>query len=154
MEKYLEVVLDALKPKPTVSIHFLNFSDGRSRASTALNLLSLPPNIFRAPRLISKSARLLSNKGEDAVQLRQMYSHLVEDTLLLAEQVEPYKKRRSFLKFNQVTTLTVLAVPSACDLMLDALLGLLSLGESIDSLDILLKRGNTNVRNQLTYILA
>ncbi|MCJ1435688.1 snoRNA-binding rRNA-processing protein utp10 [Xylographa pallens] len=132
MEKYLEVVLDSLKSKPTVSSHFLTFSDGRSRASTALNLLSLPPNIFRAPRLILRSARLLSNKSEDAVQLRQIYSHLVENTLLLAEQVQPYKK-----------------LPSTCDLMLDALLGLLSLGESIDSLDILLKRGNTNVQRQV-----
>ena len=43
--------------------------------------------------------------------------------------------------------LTVVVVSSACNVMLDALLGLLSLGESINSLDVLLKRGNTNVRN-------
>ncbi|MCJ1284859.1 snoRNA-binding rRNA-processing protein utp10 [Xylographa opegraphella] len=132
MEKYLEVVLDSLKPKPTVSSHFLTFGDGRTRTSTAMNLLSLPPNIFRAPRLISRSARLLSDKSDDVVQLRQIYSNLVEATLLLAEQVRPYTK-----------------LPSACDLMLDALLGLLSLGESINSLEILLKRGNTNVQRQV-----
>ncbi|MCJ1402119.1 snoRNA-binding rRNA-processing protein utp10 [Xylographa trunciseda] len=132
MEKYLGVILDSLKPKPTVSNNFLTFNDGRTRASTALNLLSLPPNIFRAQRLISRSARLLSKKNEDAEQFRQIYARLVEDTLLLAEQVQPYKK-----------------LPSACDLMLDALLGLLSLGESISSLDALLKRGNINVQRQV-----
>ena len=96
MDKYLEVVLDCLKPKPTVSIHLLTFSDGPTRASTALNLLSLPPNIFCAQRLVSKSARLLSINGDSAEKIRQIYSHLVEETLLLAEQVQPYKKRELF----------------------------------------------------------
>ncbi|MCJ1475512.1 snoRNA-binding rRNA-processing protein utp10 [Lambiella insularis] len=132
LEKYLDVIIDSLKPKATISSYFLTFSDGRTRPSIALNLLSLPPQIFRTQRLLSKSARVLAKKDKEADQLRLIYSRLVEQTLLLADQVQPYA-----------------TLPGACDQMLDALLSLLSLEESIASLDTLLKRGNDHIRRQV-----
>lgn len=96
VDKYLEVALDSLKPKPTYSSHLLGFNNGRTPASSVLNLLSLPPHIFRGNRLISRTAKLLPTIGEDADQdadqLRLVYARLVQQTLLLADQVQPYKK--------------------------------------------------------------
>jgi len=103
VDKYLEVALDSLKPKPTASGHLLGFGDGRTPASSVLNLLSLPPQIFRGRRLISRTAKLLLTTGQDADQLRQVYARLVQQTLLLADQVQPYKK----CMCHQVVTLAV-----------------------------------------------
>lgn len=93
LEKYLEVVIDSLKPKRTIPSQLLTVNDGRTRPSSALNLLSLAPQMFRNQRLVSKSARVLSAKGEDTAELRVVYSRLVEQILLLADQVQPYAKR-------------------------------------------------------------
>ena len=146
MDKYLEVALDFLKPKPTTSSHLLGFDDGRSRASTVLNLLSLPPQIFRGHRLTSRTAKLLLTAGQDAEQLRRVYAQLVQRTLLLADQVQPYKKCKHLLRFifSAVLTGTMSIVPNACDETLDALLKVLSLEESINSLQTLLNQGNDN----------
>ena len=95
MEKYLEVALDSLMPKPTLSGYLLSFDDDRTRASAVLNLMSLPALVFRGQRLQSKTAKILLAEHPDAEQLRKLYARLVEQTLVLSDQVQPYKKRKS-----------------------------------------------------------
>jgi U3 small nucleolar RNA-associated protein 10 len=136
MNRYLEVAIDCLKPKPSISGSLLSLDDGRTRASTVLSLLSLPTEIFRAQHLISKAAKTLYAKAEDAKQLHQVYAQLVGSTLTLAGQIEPY-----------------MSLPKACDELLDSLLGLFSLEEIIDSLHILLLQGNDSVRRQVLRTL-
>ena len=98
MERYLEVVLDSLKPKPTFSSHLLTFGDGRTPASTALTLLPIPAQIFRAPRLISKVAKVLRIDDQETLEVRKLYSQLIEQTLRLAEQLQPYENRMFIMK--------------------------------------------------------
>jgi len=149
MDKYLEIALDSLKPKPTISGHLLSFDDGRTRASTVLNLLSLPPQIFRGHRLVSRTAKLLLKTSQETDQLRQIYARLVQQTLLLADQVQPYKKCKYHPSIVSTVILTWVTVPKACDEILDALLNVLSLEESINSLETLLNQGNDNVSCQI-----
>ena len=141
----MEVILDSLKPKPTLSGHLLSFDDGRTRATTVLNLLSLPAPILRGQRLRLKTEKVLLAGRPDAEQLRKLYARLVEQTLLLSDQVQPYKKRKSLSESPLACELTRKVVPKACDDMLDALLGLLSLEESMSSLQDLLVQDNDNV---------
>ena len=132
MEKYLDVVLDSLKPKPTVSNYLLNSADDRTQASMAYNLLLLLPQIFGSQKLVSKLAKALSIESTEAHRLRRVYSRIVEQTILLADQTHTFKK-----------------LPEACDQVLDATIGLLTLQESIISLQILLDQGNYKVRRQV-----
>ena len=145
MEKYLEVALDLLKPKPILSSHLLSFDDGRTRATTVLNLLLLPALVFRGQRLQSKIEKILLAGHPDVEQLRKLYARLVEQTLILSDQVQPYKKRKPHSENQLKCELIRKVVPKACDDMLDALLCLLSLEESMSSLKGLLMQGNDDV---------
>ena len=98
MAKYLDVVLDSLKPKPAFSSHLLIFGDGRTRASIALTLLPILAQIFRAPRLISKVAKVLRTDDQESLEVRKLYSQLIEQTLRLAEQLQPYQNCMSIMQ--------------------------------------------------------
>ena len=133
VDRYIEVVLDTLKPKPTsVSQHLVSHENGRNKASAAVALLQLPAQLLRAPRLTSTIVKLLVRDDKGAEEIRSTYSHLVRQTLALSTQSSSFKK-----------------LPAACDLFLDALLGLLPIDESIRSLEHLLADGDEGVKRQV-----
>ena len=93
MERYLNAIVDALSPKPTLLEHFLSFSDLKTPEVFALNLLSLPPRILRSHRLVSRAAKILvrQDSGDDATAIRQSYSQMVEQSLLLTAKAKHQK---------------------------------------------------------------
>ena len=143
MERLLGVVLDSLKPKPTISTLLLGSNDQRTRASTGVLLLSLPMQIFSTQRLISKIAKVLEKEDHESIEVRKIYSQMMEQTLQLVEQAQPYKKCMCIDNPDLAYLLSFLIVPAACDQLLHALLGLLSMHESINSLETLLDGGNS-----------
>lgn len=144
MDKYLEIIIDCLKPKPTISAHLLHVADGETYLAKALNLLTLPPRIFRMQRLMSKTARSLTKQDDEALEIRKLYSRMVERTLILADQMQQYRTCKH-ANHSSMAHSNVKIAPIACNQILDALLGLLSLRETLSSLDALLKQGTSDV---------
>ena len=88
MEKYIETVIDCLKPEPKLSSTLITLGDGQTRASAALNLLSLPSKIFYAQCLATKVGKVLSKGDESALELRSLYSRMIEQMLSLLGLLE------------------------------------------------------------------
>ena len=93
-ELYLNVIIDILNPKPGLSEQLLSFSSAKTPEVAALNLLSLPPRTLCSHRLASRTAKTLANpeSEKDATTIRQSYSRMVEQTLLLMGKVKQQKQ--------------------------------------------------------------
>jgi U3 small nucleolar RNA-associated protein 10 len=132
--KYLELVRDVLKPKPTYSTVLLTASDeGTSDPHhIALHELTLLPYLLSQKRLISQTAKLLDRDDMDAARIRDLYSTLLENLLALADTLKDHKK-----------------LHSACGDVLESLLGLLSTSEFVKSVEGLLDRPNEALRRKI-----
>lgn len=132
--KYLELISDVLKPKPTFSAILLGANDeGRlDPHQAALNLLSLLPQLLSQPRLVSRTAKVLDQDDMDAARVRDIYSTLLESLLTLADSL----KGQSSLHV-------------ACGDILESLLGLLSTNEFVKSVESLLDRPNESLRRKI-----
>ena len=60
--------------------------------TTALNLLSLPSEILATRQLVDSVGKTLSKQGAEATTLRDIYSRLIEQTLLLVNEVKTNEK--------------------------------------------------------------
>jgi U3 small nucleolar RNA-associated protein 10 len=132
--KYLDLVKDVLKPKPTYSAVLLNANDdGVSNpleiASTELSLL---PDLLSQKRLITQTGKLLERDDMDAARVRDMYSILLENLLALADLLKEQKR-----------------LHSTCGDVLESLLGLLSTSEFVKSVEGLLDRPNESLRRKI-----
>jgi U3 small nucleolar RNA-associated protein 10 len=132
--KYLDLVSDVLKPKPTISSVLLSVSDSGAKDAhrTALNQLTLLPHLLSQKRLIDQTGKLLEGDDMDAARVRDLYSALLENLLGLADT----------LKSNK-------ALHNACGDVLESLLGLLSTSEFVKSVESLLDRPNEELRRKI-----
>jgi U3 small nucleolar RNA-associated protein 10 len=132
--KHLELIVDILKPKPTFSTILLGGNDDKDAdpLKTALDELCLLPHILSQKRLVSKTGKLLDRDDMDAARVRDLYSHLLENVLALAD-----------------TTKTQTSLHGACGDVLESLLGLLSTSEFVKSVESLLDRPNESLRRKV-----
>lgn len=131
--KYLDLVGDVLKPKPTYSTVLLNANDEsvQDPQRCALNELQLLPHLLSQKRLILQTAKLLDRDDMDAARIRDLYSTLLENILGLADIVKDHKR-----------------LHGACGDVLESLLGLLSTREFVKSVEGLLDRPNESLRRK------
>jgi len=132
MERYLEVILDARKPKPTFSTSLLMTNKNGNVEVTAVNMLQLPIKILGDQQLASKVTQKLNKDGEDAATIRSSYAQLLEKIFLLAEQSKGNKK-----------------LDVSCMRILDASLSLPPIRELTDTLQHLLAHTNDSIRRQV-----
>ena len=97
IDKYLDLTLDALKLRPTISEHFLNLNSTHPIESTIVNLISLPIQILRTDRLKSETARILTKQDGDASKLRDMFSQVIEKVLHLTTEAQQRKSCEKLL---------------------------------------------------------
>lgn len=132
--RFLDLVADLLKPKPTISIALLgtNTSNVTDLHRVALNQLNLLPYLLSQRRLIVQTGKLLERDDMEAGRVREHYSSLLENLLALADSVKSEK-----------------SLHSACGDVLQALLGLLSTSEFVKSVESLLSNPNTDLRRKI-----
>ncbi|KAG0646851.1 U3 small nucleolar RNA-associated 10 [Hyphodiscus hymeniophilus] len=132
--KYLELVWDVLKPKPTYSAVLLTANEEGSSDPhrIALHELTLLPHLLTQKRLITQTAKLLDHDDMDAARIRELYSTLLESLLALADTMKGRKR-----------------IHSACGDVLESLLGLLSTSEFVKSVEGLLDRPNESLRRKI-----
>jgi len=132
--KYLDLVKDVLKPKPTYSTVLLNANDDgvSDPLEIAFTELSLLPDLLSQKRLITQTGKLLERDDMDAARVRDMYSTLLESLLALADLLKEQKR-----------------LHSACGDVLESLLGLLSTSEFVKSVEGLLDRPNESLRRKI-----
>lgn len=136
--KYLDLVADVLKPKPSFSSVLLGTNeDGTSDPSkTATNELILLSHLLSQKRLVSQTGKLLNRDDMDAARVRDLYSTLLENILALADTLKDQKR----LHF-------------ACGEVLESLLGLLSTSEFVKSVEGLLDRPSESLRRKVLLSL-
>lgn len=132
MERYLEVILDARRPKPTFSASLLMTNKSISGESTALNMLQLPIVILSDQSLASKVTKKLNEEGEDAATIRSSYAQMLEEIFLISEQSKGSRK-----------------LEVSCMRVLDASLSLPPIRELIDTLQHLLTSTDGSIRRQV-----
>lgn len=132
--KYLDLIRDILKPKPTISNMLLSTSDSSTRDPhhMALTQLTLLPYLLSQRKLIDQMGKLLQRDDMDSSRLRDIYSSLMEHILSLADSLKGERR-----------------LHSACGDVLESLLGLLSTSEFIKSVESLLDRPNGNLRRKI-----
>lgn len=132
--KYLDLVRDVLMPKPTVSNVLLSVSESSSKDShqSAQALLELLPHLLSHKRLVMQTSRILERDDMDAARVREVYSVLLKDLLLLADTLK-----------------TDRSLHSACGDVLASLLGLLSTSEFVKSVESLLDGPNEDLRRKI-----
>jgi U3 small nucleolar RNA-associated protein 10 len=132
--KYLDLVGDVLKPKPTYSTILLNANDEglADPKRIASNELALLPHLLSQKRLASQTGKLLDRDDMDAARIRDLYSTLLENILALADTLRDQKR-----------------LHGACGDILESLLGLLSTSDFIKSVEGLLDRPNESLRRKI-----
>jgi len=134
VEKYLEMVGDILKPKPTFSNILLSANEGGDSEpyQIASNELALLPYLLSQQRLAVNTGKLLERDDMDAARIRELYSSLLEHILALADAHRDHKR-----------------LNSACGDVLNSLLGFLSIGQFVKSVEGLLDRPNELLRRKI-----
>jgi U3 small nucleolar RNA-associated protein 10 len=134
VSKYLDLVSDILKPKPTISSMLLSTSDStvKDPNRVALNQLILLPHLLAQRKLIDQVGKLLERDDMDSSRIRDLYSALLENLLALADSVKDGKR-----------------LHSACGDVLESLLGLLSTSEFVKAVESLLDRPNDDLRRKV-----
>lgn len=132
--KYLDLVGDVLKPKPTYSSVLLNANDDgiSDPKRIALNEIALLPHLLSQKRLVAQTGKLLDRDDMDAARIRDLYSTLLENVLTLADTLKDQKR-----------------LHSACGDILETLLGLLSTRDFVKSVESLLDRPNDSLRRKI-----
>ncbi|EHK98056.1 putative U3 small nucleolar RNA-associated protein 10 [Glarea lozoyensis 74030] len=136
--KYLDLVSDILKPKPTYSVAILNTNDdGLSDPSAvAFAEMRLLPAILSQRALVKQAGKILERDDMDSSRIRDLYSSLLESILGLADVVKEEAQ-----------------LHSSCGDILEALLGLLSTSEFLKSAEDLLNRPNDSLRRKILRAL-
>lgn len=134
VSKYLDLVSDVLKPKPTISSMLLSTSDStvKDLNRVALSQLILLPHLLSQRKLIDQVGKLLERDDMDSSRIRDLYSALLENVLGFADTVKDDKR-----------------IHSACGDVLESLLGLLSTSEFVKAVDSLLDRPNDDLRRKV-----
>lgn len=132
--KYLDLVTDVLKPKPTNSALLLGTNDDKASepSKTAFSVISLLPHLLSQKRLVSDTAKILERDDMDAAKIRELYSQLLENLLSFADTVKQQKRMHG-----------------ACGDVLESLLKLLTTSEFVKAIESLLDRPNESLRRKI-----
>ena len=96
ISKYIDLVGDALKPKRTISERLLSLGADGNADSVLADLLLLPTQMLSSSRLITRTAKLLSKKNGDDVEIvRHCYDYMLEQVLSIMARIKEKKKRIS-----------------------------------------------------------
>lgn len=142
VKKYLDIILDSLKSQPVVSRVLLSFEPSRSRPIAARNLVSFLPKVLRNTALISQISRLLSHAHQDAPRFREIYSEVLQRAILLSEETSSSPDCK---QGRNPTSLLIPSVSICGNDLLDALLSMLDMQESVNSLVYLMNSEATGV---------
>ncbi|KAI9838111.1 MAG: hypothetical protein M1819_006267 [Sarea resinae] len=134
LDKYLSLAIDTLGPNRELSELLLSLGDKDEReiGDSTLTLLQLLHTLLASRPLIVSVNKGLTRRDIDIGQLRSVYSSLLEKTLTLMEAVKDQKK-----------------LHAACANILEALLGLVSTPEFIDSISTLIERPDDQLRRKI-----
>ena len=127
---YLELLLDTLQHKPTISTGLLPVSPRRSREDVILNLLPLVPAIL-TESLVSQTRKDLT-RSSYADKLRLLCDHALEQIFLMSE---------ASIVNRRIDTL--------CMEVLDSVLDLLPVSEMTDAFERLLEGATESSRQQM-----
>ncbi|KAI1122707.1 armadillo-type protein [Nemania abortiva] len=132
--KLLNLIGDIFQPRPNVSAVLLGTNDQSERdpEKTGLDELTLLPHLLSSRKLTSQISKLAERDDMEASKIRELYSTLLEDLLLLANSL---KQRKSLY--------------NCCGDALSKLLNLLSIGEFIKAVETLLDRPDTILRRKV-----
>ncbi|KAJ5679855.1 U3 small nucleolar RNA-associated protein 10 [Penicillium macrosclerotiorum] len=136
--KYLNLVIDAFKPKPGISQVLLGIGsdDGRDAQKVAVDLLRDLAHLFKHSSLKSKLEDAFETEDEVADQVRACFSRVLEQVLVIGESVQSMKP-----------------VSQACGELLGALFGTLSLVDFLDTIEVLLQGPNDDLRRKVLRLL-
>ncbi|KAK2802261.1 snoRNA-binding rRNA-processing protein utp10 [Emmonsiellopsis sp. PD_5] len=137
--KYLDLVRDALLPKPNLSRVLLGVGgeDGREPPKIAADLLQALAHLLQSPSLSAKMTKIFeSDDSEVAPKIHNLFSRILEQLLGLSDSVRTSK-----------------AVSKACGDALGSLLGTLSLIDFLDTIEVLLRRPNDDLRRRVLRLL-
>ncbi|KAJ9131685.1 U3 small nucleolar RNA-associated protein 10 [Pleurostoma richardsiae] len=135
--KFLDLVRDMFKPKPTLSSAIFAKIDSEEEVNkTALKQLTLLPYLLANRTLKNSIGELAERDDMEASKIRELYAQLLEDILTMADTV---KARKS--------------LHAKCGDALANLLNLLSIGEFIKSVETLLDRPNIGLRQKVLRAL-
>jgi U3 small nucleolar RNA-associated protein 10 len=135
----LDLVKDSLKPKPALSRVLLGVGteDGRDPREVSVDLLQALSHLLKHASLNSKiSKSFRSTDDEQSARIRTYFSRILEQNLLLAD-----------------STTEVKPVSQACGGVLGSLLGVLSLVDFLDTVEVLLQRPNDELRRKVLRLL-
>lgn len=138
-KKYLDLVIDSLKPKPGISQVLLGIGsdDGREPQKVAVDLLRALAYLFRHSSLKTKMAEAFeSEEGDAPGQIRDLFSRILEQVLAIGDSMQNVKP-----------------VSQATGEVLSALFGTLSLADFLDTIEVLLQRPNDELRRKVLRLL-
>ena len=130
--KYLQVILDIRKSKPTISAPLL-IIDGHNTAENAVaNLLPLVCVILNEAGLVSTAFSRFCQNDEYTVIMQTTYEQILEQAFMLAERYKTHEE-----------------LATLCLQLLNASLGLLPLSKLVGTLEALLNRTDGTIRQQV-----
>ncbi|KAI0415782.1 armadillo-type protein [Xylaria grammica] len=132
--KLLALIRDIFQPRSTISTVLLGINDQGERDPERIGLseLTLLPHLLSSRKLTSQISKLAERDDMEASKIRELYSTLLEDLLLLADSL---KQRKSLY--------------NCCGDALSKLLNLLSIGEFIKAVETLLDRPDAVLRRKV-----
>lgn len=135
--KFLDLVADMFKPKPTLSAVLFGKKESEEDTNrTALKQLTLLPHIL-ANRTLKREIKKLAERDDmETAKIRELYAQLLQDILTIADTVKSRK-----------------ALHARCGDALANLLNLLSVSEFIKSVETLLDRPNVGLRQKVLRAL-
>ncbi|KAI0430457.1 armadillo-type protein [Xylaria sp. FL1042] len=132
--KLLNLIADIFQPRPNISAVLLGTNDQSEHdpERVALSELTLLPHLLSSRKLTTQISKLAERDDMEASKIRELYSTLLEDLLLLADSL---KQRKSLY--------------NCCGDALSKLLNLLSIGEFIKAVETLLDRPDAILRRKV-----
>ncbi|KAF4585791.1 U3 small nucleolar RNA-associated protein [Ophiocordyceps camponoti-floridani] len=139
LDKMMDLISDLFLPKPDISSILLSDGEGqppRDVKEVAFRQLSALPSFLSNKTLKAHIGKLAELDDMEAVQVRTLYSALLEKVLVLADTVKTHK-----------------ALHELCGAALSNLLNLLSIGKFIKAVEDLLDRQNAGLRHKVLRAL-
>lgn len=136
--KLLDLISDLFRPKPDISFVLLGISEDGDKdvEQVALRQLSAFPTFLSSRSLREQISELADQDDMEASEVRELYSRLLENVLLLADTVKADKN-----------------LHARCGAALSNLLNLLSIGEFIKAVENLLDRPDMGLRHKVLRAL-
>ncbi|KAI0841559.1 hypothetical protein F5Y06DRAFT_259791 [Hypoxylon sp. FL0890] len=132
--KLLGLIGDIFQPRPSLSTVLLGANEQGERDPQKIGFrqLSLIPHLLSSRKLTTQIAKLTERDDMEASKVRELYSTLLEDLLVLADSLKQHKNL-----YNR------------CGDALSKLLNLLSIGEFIKAVETLLDRPDIVLRRKV-----